>query len=126
MNVPLDETTQQWWDETRARRLTVQRCGACGHLQHYPRPVCLSCGGAALSLVPVAGTGVVETFTVVRRTAYADLPAPYVVAVVALTEGPRLLTNVTPLDAVAIGRPVRVDWRPLDDGRNLPVFVLEG
>ncbi|GAA3228279.1 Zn-ribbon domain-containing OB-fold protein [Dactylosporangium siamense] len=122
--IPCDETTLGWWDATRERRLTVQRCAACGHHQHYPRPVCLACGGLQLSLVDVAGTGVVETFTVVRRAPSPGFEPPYAVAVVALDEGPRLLSNVEPWPDVTIGARVQVRWRPLDDGRNLPVFVV--
>ena len=116
---PEDETTAAWWDATRQRRLTVQRCAACGHHQHYPRPLCLRCGEPEPPLVDAAGTGVIETFTVVRR-----FSEPYAVAVVALTEGPRLVSNVEPWQDAAIGATVRVGWRPLDDGRNLPVFFL--
>jgi uncharacterized OB-fold protein len=52
--------------------------------------------------------------------------APYPVALVALEEGPRLLSNVVgdgALDA-SVGASVEVAWEPLPDGRHLPVFVL--
>ena len=122
--IPVDETTLAWWDATRQRRLTVQRCAACGHHQHHPRPVCLACGGPSPNLVDVTGAGVVETFTIVRRAPSAAFVPPYAVAVVALDEGPRLLSNVEPWQDAAIGARVRVQWRPLHDGRNLPVFVV--
>ncbi|MFF5081891.1 Zn-ribbon domain-containing OB-fold protein [Actinoplanes sp. NPDC000266] len=70
-----------------------------------------------MSLIEVAGTGIVDSFTVVHR---AD--EPYILARVRLTEGPILLTH---LDGVAEPRcdmPVQVAWRPLPDGRHLPVF----
>jgi uncharacterized OB-fold protein len=117
--VPVDETTAAWWDATRQRRLTVQRCAACGHHQHYPRPICLRCGAPDPPLVDTAGTGVIETFTIVRRAR-----EPYSVAVIALAEGPRLVSNVEPWQDAAIGAAVSVHWRPLDDGRHLPIFVL--
>ena len=119
MTPPQDETTAAWWDATRQHRLTVQRCAACGHHQHYPRPLCLRCGGPEPPLVDAAGSGVIESFSFVRRAA-----EPYAVAIVALTEGPRLVSNVEPWQDAAIGAAVRVHWRPLDDGPNLPVFVL--
>ncbi|WP_327011260.1 OB-fold domain-containing protein [Dactylosporangium sp. NBC_01737] len=122
--IPVDETTLAWWDATRQRRLTVQRCAACGHHQHHPRPVCLACGGPEPPLVDVTGAGVVETFTVVRRAPSPAFTAPYAVAVVALDEGPRLLSNAEPWPDVTVGARVQVRWRPLPDGRNLPVFVV--
>ena len=50
-------------------------------------------------------------------------PAPYVVVLVDLDEGVRLMTNVR-LRARRrhVGMPVRVTWEPLSDGRNLPLF----
>jgi uncharacterized OB-fold protein len=57
--------------------------------------------------------------------AFADR-VPYVVALVELDEGVRMLTNVVgcaPADA-RVGRSVRLAWEPLSDGRALPVFEL--
>lgn len=59
-----------------------------------------------------------------RRAPSPVFTAPYAVAVVALAEGPRLLSNVEPWQDAAIGAAVRVHWRPLADGRHLPVFSL--
>jgi hypothetical protein len=49
---------------------------------------------------------------------------PYAVALVELSCGVRLLTNVVGCDpeTVAVGQPVRLAWETLDDGRQLPVF----
>ena len=61
------------------------------------------------------------------RTARPELQAPYVLARVRLAEGPLLLTQLIEADhdgAGLIGRSVTVDWAPLPDGRNLPVFRL--
>ena len=50
---------------------------------------------------------------------------PYVVALVELAEGVRMMTNVVgcPPDDVTVGMPVRLAWQPLSDGRNLPQFA---
>ncbi|MEU5882495.1 OB-fold domain-containing protein [Spirillospora sp. NPDC047279] len=124
-DVPADEVTAPWWDATRERRLTVQRCLECGHRQHYPRALCTGCGGTALDLAEVTGHGTVDAFTVVHRAPPGGPPAPYVVARVRLAEGPVLLTNLVGADpgSWCCDRPVRVDWRPLPDGRHLPVFA---
>jgi uncharacterized OB-fold protein len=52
------------------------------------------------------------------------LEAPYVVALIDLDEGVRLLSNVVgcPPERVAVGDRVRVTWEPLSDGRGLPLF----
>lgn len=122
---PPDADTEAWWEATRRRELCVQRCRACGHAQHYPRALCVGCGSSHVELEPVCGEGIVDTFTVIHRAPSAAFDPPYVVALVRLAEGPTLLTNVVgcaPED-VRCDLPVVVDWRPLDDGRNLPVFA---
>ena len=55
---------------------------------------------------------------------------PYVVAVVALAEGPHLMTRLTGVapDAVRIGMAVRVAFEeqgPHDEETTLPVFTAE-
>jgi uncharacterized OB-fold protein len=51
--------------------------------------------------------------TTVRIQVHPELPPPYVVALVELDEGPRLLTNV--VGECAIGDRVVVRWEPRDD-----------
>ena len=122
---PVDDVTAPWWDATRERRLLVQRCESCGHLQHYPRALCTACGATDLGWDVASGRGTVDTFTVVHRPLPGFEP-PYVVARVRLAEGVVLLTNVVDVepDGVRCDQAVRVSWRPLEDGRHLPVFTL--
>jgi uncharacterized OB-fold protein len=51
---------------------------------------------------------------------------PYVVALIELQEGVRLLSNVAGCDpeSVRVGQAVTVAWEELSDGRNLPVFEI--
>lgn len=124
---PYDEATRTWWEATREQRLLVQRCG-CGHTQHPPRTLCTGCGDTGrLSHVEAAGTGVVDACTVVQLSPGEGHEPPYVVARIRLPEGVILLSNVVADDpyAVRIGDPVTVSWRPLDDGRSLPVFTTQ-
>ncbi|MGB0102008.1 MAG: Zn-ribbon domain-containing OB-fold protein [Nocardioides sp.] len=126
MNVPEpDEATQAWWDATREGRLLVQACTACGHTQHPPRTLCTGCGSTGdLTHREAVGTGVVDACTVVMRSPGADHEPPYVVARIRLPEGVVVISNVETDEpgSVAIGDPVDLAWRPLDDGRALPVF----
>ena len=50
---------------------------------------------------------------------------PYVVALIDLSEGVRVMGNVLecPPDDVRVGLPVHVRWQPLSDGRQLPQFA---
>jgi uncharacterized OB-fold protein len=87
--------------------------------------VCTVCGDTEnLSWATSAGIGVVDACTVVHRAPGPGFQPPYVVARVRLGEGPVVLSNVVTddPDAVGIGDDVVLDWRPLADGRALPVF----
>jgi hypothetical protein len=55
------------------------------------------------------------------------LEPPYVVALVELDEGGRLLTNIVGApEAVTVGAPVEVVWQPSPEGRTVPRLVLAG
>ena len=97
--------------------------GACRGKLLLPR--CTACGGA-LAWIEASGRGVVHTYTVVRQNADPWLAArlPYVVAMIDLDEGPRLMTNVVgcDVDAVRIGMPVAVAFLDVGADVRLPVF----
>ena len=102
----------------------------CGHHQHYPRKLCIRCGGEP-AWQPASGRGTVHTFTVVRQFGLPPFrdELPYVVAMIELEEGVRMLGNVTdiPPDDVHIGMSVEAYavlaeenvgipyWRPVGD-----------
>lgn len=111
-----------FWEATRERRLLIQLCRTCSRHQHYPRVLCTGCGGSELDFVEASGQGVVDSFTVVHRAPAAGFDPPYVVARVRLAEGPILLTHLVGERDWACDQPVRLGWRPLPDGRHLPVF----
>ena len=120
--------TAQWWDACNAHRLVVQRCTDCGTTRHPPGPVCPSCRSRTAEWAPLAGTGRVYTYTVVRQAFLPSLAevVPYVVAVVEPDGGggARLVSNVVGIDPeeVAIGMPVEVVWEDLGPELALPRF----
>jgi uncharacterized protein len=124
---PVTDTTTPFWDATREQRLVLQWCTECDAPVWFPREVCPSCLGSSLEWRPASGRAEVYACTVEHRptmpTPFGD--APYVVALVELEEGPRLMTNVVGCDprAVTVGMPVQVTWEQLSDGRNLPLFA---
>jgi uncharacterized OB-fold protein len=120
-----DQDTRPFWDAAAEGRLVIQRCTACGRHVFYPRLVCPHCGGSSLEWVQASGRATVYSFTVVHRAppAFAD-EAPYVVALVDLGEGPRMMTRLVGLEPAAarVGMPVEVRFVDLDDQFKLPCF----
>jgi acetyl-CoA acetyltransferase/uncharacterized OB-fold protein len=129
MSRPLPRLTPEvefFWTSGADGILRFRRCENCHALQHPPAPVCRTCGSDRLEVVQVAGTGVVVGFTVNEHTWHPDIPAPYVVAIVAIDEDPRVrlttnLVDVTPAQ-LAVGLRVEVRFEQVADVW-LPVFT---
>jgi len=120
------ELTAPYWAAAREGQLVVQECRSCGQVWHPPLPSCPHCHSADLGWRECAGTGTVYTYTVVRHPthfAFAD-QIPYVIALVELADGPRLVTGITDCapDEVHVGLPVRVVFREVSAGATLPYF----
>ena len=124
----LDSVTAEWWDATRERRLLLQTCTGCGHLQHYPRPVCTACGSTGSRYEQASGRGHIYSFTISHRAPGPEFEVPYVVALVKLEEGPLMLSNIigSNLEALRCDMPVAITWETLVDGRCLPKFKVAG
>jgi uncharacterized OB-fold protein len=129
--VPTPET-RPYWEAARRHELTLQRCRGCGRFFFYPRAVCPHCFGAELEWQRVSGRGTLHTFTIVHR-GLRDFPLgpPYVIAIVELAEGPRLMTNLVGVEPdptrVRIGLAVEVVFEDVSAEIALPRFrPLEG
>jgi uncharacterized protein len=123
MRPPMSQDTEFFWAGTQDGELRIQRCGGCGAVRHPPGPACLSCGSIGKAEYQVAaGTGTVYSYVVHRHPPVPGKRLPIVVALVELTEGVRMLGELTDIDPtdVAIGMPVRVRFRRVDDDLVLP------
>ena len=122
-----DAVTAPFWDACRRGVLEVSECEDCGHLFLPFGPCCPSCWSTQLATRPVSGLGRVFSFVVYRRTYHPGMPAPYVVALVELDEGPRLISNIVGCapENVAIDMPVEVRFEASGDFK-LPRFAKLG
>lgn len=118
-----DALTRPYWDAARDRRFLLPRCDACARFHFYPRSVCPHCGADAITWSAASGRGTVFSATQVERAPSAAFAPPYLVAVVALEEGPHLMSTVIGCDpaAVKVGMPVMVDFLECGEA-TLPVF----
>lgn len=119
--------TKFFWDGLREHRLLIQRCAGCGALRHPPRPMCPACHSLEWDAVESSGRGTVLSCVLPHHPPLPWFPEPYVVAIVDLEEGVRLVSNVVGIDpqAVTIGMAVRVRFETFDDGLVLPLFAPE-
>ena len=119
--------TAEYWAACKRRELVVQRCSSCGMHQFYPRVLCTGCSARTLEWVRASGRGAVKSYTVVRRAVSEAYVAevPYVVALIALEEGPTMMSNVVGCDpeSVRIGMPVQVVFEDWSETVTVPKFA---
>ena len=120
------DLTRPYWRNAHNGKLVTQRCNNCANGWHPPLPACPHCHSTDIGWRQVAGTGTVYTYTVVRHATHASLAdhIPYVIAIVELTEGPRIVTGITGCDPgdVRAGMEVQVRFEAVTDEVTLPYF----
>ncbi|MFA7666308.1 MAG: Zn-ribbon domain-containing OB-fold protein [Burkholderiaceae bacterium] len=121
-----DALTRPYWDAARAGRLVAQRCNVCSRIWHPPLPSCPACGAQSIVWIPLSGNGVIYSHTIIHHAAHAAVAdrTPYLVALVTLDEGPRLVSNILdcPMRAVRIGMRVAVTFQEIAPDIFLPQF----
>jgi uncharacterized OB-fold protein len=117
-----DPTTIEFWEAAKRKELVLQHCKDCDHYQFYPRPFCLDCESTNLEWKQVSGDGTVYSMTEVHVKISPDFEPPYVVALVELDEGPRMVGNIVDGEA-GIGDRVKLMWRNREDAPPLPVWT---
>jgi acetyl-CoA acetyltransferase/uncharacterized OB-fold protein len=114
-----------FWTSGADGTLRLQECKACESLIHPPAPVCRYCRSRDMGVRAVSGRATLAGFTVNHRFSLPGMPAPYVVAQVAIAEDPRvrLTTNIVECepDLLELGQQVEVVFEQAEDVW-LPLF----
>lgn len=125
---PLPQLTDEnefFWTSGADGQLRFQQCQACESLIHPPAPVCRYCRSRDIGVRTVSGEATLAGFTVNHRFSVPGLPAPYVIAQVAMVEDPRvrLTTNIVEADPedLRLGQQVEVVFEQIEDVW-LPLF----
>lgn len=117
--------TQPYWDGAKAGELRLQRCGDCSHVYFPARPFCPACSSRDVAWFTASGKGTLFSY-VINHRAPKGFEAPYIIAVVQLDEGPRMMTNLvdcpqTP-DALTLDMPLEVTFVTATDEISIPQF----
>ena len=135
-NKPLpvaDPVTKPFWDSLNAKQMQIQFSPNANKWVFYPRMVCPYTGSRELEWRPVSGKGTLYAFTVnyIARNPGGGFGAdvPYVVALVDLDEGCRMMSTLVGVDAkdpasIKIGSKVEVVYDQVTDEVTLPRFKL--
>ncbi|HEY0525752.1 MAG TPA: OB-fold domain-containing protein [Stellaceae bacterium] len=110
--------------------ILYRRCTACGHVWYFARRFCPACGAGedAVSALRSAGRGTIYARTLVTRAPSPELRAlaPYLVVLVDLDEGVRIMAHGDPDLAIgdrAAARVVRFGGDGQGGGGALPHFT---
>jgi len=104
MSVP-----RYWRNQVPRYRLLGDKCKACGARYFPAQPVC-TCGGTEFEDYKLSETGEVVTWTVIRSPPVGyEKYAPYVVALIELDDGMRLLSQVVDVDPAEVKTGLRVE-----------------
>ncbi len=123
--------TREFWDGARRHELRIQRCRPCGKAYFYPRPFCPRCSSKYVEWFTASGKGRLHTYVISHRAAMGFRDAvPYVIAIVELDEGPRMMTNIVGIEPTPENLPidlsVEVTWEQQSDEITLPLFRPAG
>jgi uncharacterized OB-fold protein len=123
---PPSEDAMPIWEASKEHRFVLPWCLDCERTFWYPRVRCPYCLSPRLEWREASGRGTVYALSVMHLPAtpeYKDR-VPYIVAMIDLDEGARMMSNIFGIDPAAakVGMAVQIAWEDLDDGRALPVF----
>ena len=108
---------------TQRGELSIQQCGECEELRHPPVPMCPQCNSVHWAPKAMALHGVVHSYVVLYHPIVPPFEPGYVVAVIELDEGPRVVMNLEGIERedVKIGMEVNITVERMDEDLVLPV-----
>lgn len=125
-----DPVTAPYWDSLKQHAIKIQRCNDTGKYFFYPRGLSPFTLSDNVSWESVTGRGTLHSFTIVyamRAPGFAE-EVPYVVAIVELDEGPKMMTNLVDVEPepskIAIGSRVEIVYDDVTEEITLPKFRL--
>ncbi|MCP2242047.1 putative OB-fold protein, contains Zn-ribbon domain [Lentzea aerocolonigenes] len=114
----VNRDTEYFWEGCRQGELRIQRCGGCGLLRHPPGPMCPECGATKPKYLVSDGRGVVYSYVVHHHPQVPGKQTPFVIALVELDEGVRMLGELD--GEPSIGQRVEVVFTKVDDELTMP------
>jgi uncharacterized OB-fold protein len=121
--------TAHFWEGCKAGELRLQRCRTCAENYFPPRPFCPKCGSREVEVFRASGRAVLWSYVINERPRRDMGDKPHSIAVVALEEGPRMMTNIvdcpqTP-EALVLDMPLAVTFETFGE-IALPFFKPAG
>jgi len=122
----LDSDSRPFWEGLQKRELWIQQCNDCHQHIFYPRSICPHCFSEEINWLKSVGTGKIYSYTVVHRAIGPfKEQVPFVVAIVELDEGVRMMTRIKEDSRqISIDQKVKIFFENVDEDLTLPYFEL--
>ncbi len=122
-----DSDSRPYWEGLAQGELRIQRCDACARAVFYPRALCPHCFSERLLWIVASGKGTIYSYTVAHQ-AFGPFATetPFVVAIVELEEGVRMMTRIVDAsrERITVGATVQVTVASAGEDFTLPYFRL--
>ena len=121
--------TEHFWSGAKTGHLKLQRCGDCDEVYFPPRPFCPVCVSRNVDVFDASGRATLHSYVINHRP-HPAFDGPYSIAIVALEEGPTMMTNIVGVEqtpeALQLDMSLEVTFEPLTDEISLPYFQPAG
>jgi uncharacterized OB-fold protein len=92
--------SRPFWEAAKSHEFLIHKCKVCNSFIFYPKIICPFCFSEDLEWVRASGRGKVYSYSVIysyKPRAFSD-DVPYVIAIIELEEGVRMMSNVIGCD----------------------------
>jgi len=129
---PVAPEAKPYWEGMKQHKLMLPECQDCRKAHFYPRVFCPHCHSRNLRWIEASGRGKLYAFEILHRSfnPAVKTPLPYVLAMIELEEGPRMLSNLVNVapdpNVIRCDMPVEVVFTKLNDDFTIPFFQPAG
>lgn len=124
----ITEVSKVFYDGCKNEKLLYQKCADCDEVIFFPKILCPECMSRNLEWKQSGGRGKIFSYTVTYGYAPPEFVSetPYVLAIVKMDEGYKLMTNIVEddFDKLSCDLPVEVIFDPVTPEITLPKFRL--
>ena len=116
--------SRPFWEGTKQHKLLLKKCKRCGYIDHPPYLYCTSCMGEECEWIEASGRAILYAYAV--NTYAVPFPfwddMPYVLALIELKEGPRMISNIIDCDIKDLknGMELEVVFEDVSEDITLP------
>lgn len=121
----ISRDTAFFWEGLKQGELRIQKCQQCKKLHHPPLTRCSNCGAYDLGHQVSTGAATLYSFVEPYHPVVPFMRHPYIVGLVELDEGTRLISNIIncPPSKLTIGMKLKLCIEKMDENMSLPMFT---